>query len=188
MSFGHGPISRISVSNGNTRQTCSCVTVTSSRIANIKPNGDRRHSFLSRTFSSFVCTVVIRRLNLFNTFYITFFCVILVCHAKEVTSQYRGGFPTFLTVNLTLVLAMRTLFGVYITINLTPVANRPLPLIDGNNASAIVGYVCVNIVLSVDHSTGHHILLPSNARRPSSAAPSPGPTVPRRWSPSSAQQ
>lgn len=40
------------------------------------------------------------------------------------------------------------------TMNLTPIANRPLPLVDQNKASAVVGYLCLNVVLDVDEATG----------------------------------
>lgn len=37
------------------------------------------------------------------------------------------------------------------TIKLFPMAKRPLPLVDGKNADALVGYTCVNVVLDIDH-------------------------------------
>lgn len=144
------PTTGFSVSNSK-RITRTHVTMTADGIMNGNPKGSMRHSFLDRTFSSFVCTVVVRRLKLMNKVIIIFLCIYLLIQINHVTGGYSHAFPTFLVAKVTLLLIARTLFGVVITMNLTPIAKRPLPLVDGNNASAFVGYTCVNVVLDIDH-------------------------------------
>lgn len=68
------PTTGFSVS-GSTRVTRTHVTVTADGFINGTPNGSVRHSFLDRTFSSFVFTVVVRRLNLIKKTFIIYLCV-----------------------------------------------------------------------------------------------------------------
>lgn len=51
------------------------VTVTADGIVNGTPKGSVRHSFLDRTFSSFVFTVVVRRLKLMKNTFMIVLCV-----------------------------------------------------------------------------------------------------------------
>ncbi len=136
------------------RTTRTGVTVTHNNFFPRVPNSDVRHGFLPRTFDSCVFTVVIRRNNLLNNIVIVVLCLVLLCETKIITQHTSSVFKTILIVNIALLVIVRTFVRMYITAKFKPIANRPLPLVDHNKASALAGYFCVNLVVGMAGRVG----------------------------------